>query len=416
MSTMLNNLHDHGEEPGDYTDLSLLWDELRTIILRIYMETRSYCEQQDSTVSFERTYNLVYQLCQRQPDILFKKLQSLARSCFESLRDSLLCKLSSISTTKPSSASSFLASLYQAYEDLCSANDVFNGVFIYMHNCFMKKFDICFGDMNNALFFEIVYLDPVIKAILPNLKALLKKDSPLLLQYRNFEEEMEQLKKVWDRAKKQLEIYCTERCETKLAIECLHFREEMGESSLHDDMSFEQEHIHYCPCCCLHQSSADCKSRKQIIQDKLRRQLNARRRDINLGSGHERDDNSEPHTDNRPIDLLVSYINNYEPSKSSRSKKRRRRKNKDKMGKDQQNVNRNETQRTSQTLAQKMAQFSEFPTFWAPEEQETDPEQDKEVEAFRRRLNQVNCTLEKRKQLSDEQKKSFAQVVAQFVK
>lgn len=47
-------------------------------------------------------------------------------------------------------AHKFLLAVQKKYDDLCAANEVFNGVFIYLHNCFLKQFDITFADVNKV--------------------------------------------------------------------------------------------------------------------------------------------------------------------------------------------------------------------------------------------------------------------------
>ena len=119
-------------------------------------------------------YNLVYKLCKHDAETLFRKLETEAQNWLETLRESLVSQLSSLSgistrlfqkfdvnpslVTNPETAQKFLVLFQHKYDDLCKANEIFNGIFIYLHNCFLKQLGINFGDVNKVIWNQLPLL------------------------------------------------------------------------------------------------------------------------------------------------------------------------------------------------------------------------------------------------------------------
>lgn len=70
------------------------------MVRQIYAEVKSNNDYEDGfSISFERTYNLVYRLCKHSPEKLFHKLEKEAQNWLEILRDRLVAQLSATSGT-----------------------------------------------------------------------------------------------------------------------------------------------------------------------------------------------------------------------------------------------------------------------------------------------------------------------------
>eukprot|EP01087_Luapelamoeba_hula_P009388 TRINITY_DN2418_c1_g1_i2.p1 TRINITY_DN2418_c1_g1~~TRINITY_DN2418_c1_g1_i2.p1 ORF type:complete len:744 (+),score=134.96 TRINITY_DN2418_c1_g1_i2:245-2233(+) len=198
------------------------WLELRQLVRQIYAEVRIDAPLDDGlSISFEKTYNIVYRLCKYDAEKLFRKLEKEAINYLECVREGLITQLSTQSMTNRDAALKFLELLTRKYDDLCAANDIFNGVFIYLHNCFMKQFRINFGDINKGLFWEIVYQDPILQTNIPRLKNLLGRSESALQQYVALEKKLRETRNKWKKLKKQLDQYEMEKVrEVRLREEC----------------------------------------------------------------------------------------------------------------------------------------------------------------------------------------------------
>lgn len=235
------------------------WHELRNVVRQIYAEVKANNEYEEGfSISFERTYNMVYRLCKHNPETLFRKLEKEAQNWLEVLRERLVAQLSTTSVASVDRAHKFLLAVQKKYDDLCAANEVFNGVFIYLHNCFLKQFDITFADVNKGLFWETVYLDPILQINLPRLKSQLKRSDPVLQQYMNFEKKLKETRSRWRQLKKRLDQYTLEKQrEARLRAECQQLQrrwqklEEQHRAGEIPDIDPEAiaEHIHSCPFC-----------------------------------------------------------------------------------------------------------------------------------------------------------------------
>ena len=102
----------------------------------------------------------------------------------------------------------FIENFVNSYTQLCKANEVFNESLNYLQDFYLKQFDITFADLNNGLYWEIVYLDTDIQEKLPSVKNALKQaDSSILQMFSLFEKRLQQVKAVWTKIKQQLENY-----------------------------------------------------------------------------------------------------------------------------------------------------------------------------------------------------------------
>lgn len=76
------------------------WHELRNVVRQIYAEVKANNEYEEGfSISFERTYNMVYRLCKHNPETLFRKLEKEAQNWLEVLRERLVAQLSTTSGT-----------------------------------------------------------------------------------------------------------------------------------------------------------------------------------------------------------------------------------------------------------------------------------------------------------------------------
>jgi hypothetical protein len=74
------------------------WHELRNVVRQIYAEVKANNEYEEGfSISFERTYNMVYRLCKHNPETLFRKLEKEAQNWLEVLRERLVAQLSTTS-------------------------------------------------------------------------------------------------------------------------------------------------------------------------------------------------------------------------------------------------------------------------------------------------------------------------------
>ncbi|KAL6067215.1 hypothetical protein QOT17_009007 [Balamuthia mandrillaris] len=239
-----NNQQQPQPQPQPQEDTwTVWWEELRVLIRQIYSEIKHNDVFEDGfTISFEKTYNLVYRLCKHDPELLFYKLEKEARIWLESMCKGLVAQLSYLTLNKPDTAAAFLLLLLNKYEDLCSANEIFNGVFIYLHNCFLKQFDVTLGDINKGLFWDLIQSDPVLQLHIPHLKSQLKKNDAVLQQYLRLEKKMKKARLRWKKLKKQFQMYEQERAnmarEARLKAEC--------QQLLSKRCQHHQHHHHLC--------------------------------------------------------------------------------------------------------------------------------------------------------------------------
>lgn len=239
------------------TERRQCWHELRSVVRQIYAETKATKEREEEfSISFERTYNMVYRLCKHNPEWLYRKLEEEAQNWLEVLRERLVAQLSATSgmcrhtrclslgdthllrcsmgvVASVDRAHKFLIAVQKKYDDLCAASEVLNGVLIYLHNCFLKQFEITFTDVNRVrmvyrpfvgcefialfgfscqgLFWETVYLDPILQISLPRLKSQLKRSDPVLQQYLSFEKKLKDTRSRWRQLKKKVDQYSLEK-------------------------------------------------------------------------------------------------------------------------------------------------------------------------------------------------------------
>lgn len=70
------------------------------MVRQIYAEVKANNEYEEGfSISFERTYNMVYRLCKHNPETLFRKLEKEAQNWLEVLRERLVAQLSTTSGT-----------------------------------------------------------------------------------------------------------------------------------------------------------------------------------------------------------------------------------------------------------------------------------------------------------------------------
>ncbi|KAH3765672.1 hypothetical protein Pelo_2470 [Pelomyxa schiedti] len=186
------------------------WGELQQVVQQVYRESSIVSREAFAPYS-HRVSELITYLCDTDPILLYNKLEAEGVAWMHNIRCNLRQFLSTCTPLRHKTATEFIALLDKHFTNLQSAVDLLQGVLTPLQSCLLDKFSTNFADVNKALFYEIVYVDPVIQTALPEVRTLLKRVYKLpgtdVFYYSRYEPELQYLAEKWRSTNEAIKSY-----------------------------------------------------------------------------------------------------------------------------------------------------------------------------------------------------------------
>ncbi|KAL5260771.1 hypothetical protein ACHWQZ_G010804 [Mnemiopsis leidyi] len=199
----------------EYQAAQLMWVELRHTVRCIYRKAGTELAI-DHMLDVEKMKSLVHKLCDRGPQQLYHQLETQGREYADEVKfhllEHLLCHPSSIGI--PQHAREFAQTLLDEYEQMLCATITLQSFLSELEDEHMARFGITWMLVNQHLFHQVVFSDPIIQKSLPGVCIQLKYGelqqasstskfesySSVYYRLKAFEEEMIRIEQHWIKA------------------------------------------------------------------------------------------------------------------------------------------------------------------------------------------------------------------------